>query len=142
MYWPLEESVRLTREIASGLGHAHHHGIVHRDIKPANILLPDGIARAPSHCSEDSTTATLTMGRVVGTTCYMAPEQARGDEVDGRTDLNAMACVLYEMLAGAPPFTGGSGRTVIQQQLHAVLEPITGNDLSRWHSTTELRPHK
>ena len=128
----LEESLRLTREIASALNHAHQHGLVHRDIKPANILLADGIAivadfgiaRAINPPSENSATHLLTMGGVVGTPRYIAPEQASGDKVDGRTDLYALACVLYEMLAGEPPFTGDSAQSVIQQHLN--VEPRQG----------------
>ena len=129
----LDDSLRLTREIASALNHAHQHGLVHRDIKPANILLSDGIAivadfgiaRAISPPSEDSPTQLLTMGGVVGTPSYIAPEQACGDEVDGRTDLYALACVLYEMLAGEPPFTGDSAQSLIQQHLKTEPRPIT-----------------
>jgi serine/threonine-protein kinase len=116
---PLEDAVRLAAEIADGLSEAHSLGIVHRDIKPENILLSGnhaviadfGIARAISEVGGSKLTET---GMAVGTPSYMAPEQASGiDPVDGRTDLYALGCVLYEMLAGEPPFTGPSAMAVL-----------------------------
>ena len=116
---PLEDAVRLAAEIADGLSEAHSLGIVHRDIKPENILLSGdhaviadfGIARAISEVGGTKLTET---GMAVGTPAYMAPEQASGiDPVDGRTDLYALGCVLYEMLAGEPPFTGPSAMAVL-----------------------------
>ena len=128
---PLEEALRLTREVASALGHAHQRGIVHRDIKPENILLADGlalvadfgIARALGRSQAGSTT----VGTALGTPTYMAPEQALGSvEVDGRADLYALACVLYEMLAGVPPFVG-PGESLAYQ--HLSVEPRAVTDL-------------
>jgi serine/threonine-protein kinase len=109
---PLEDALRIAREIASALGHAHREGLVHRDIKPENVLLSEGIvlvadfgiARVVSVTGADRLT---TANTAIGTPRYMAPEQVMGSgDVDGRADLYALGCVLYEMLAGQPPFTG------------------------------------
>ena len=110
----LDEALRITMEVADALAEAHANQVVHRDIKPENILLSGGhalvadfgIARALSSAEDD----TLTMaGLVVGTPAYMAPEQITAERsIDGRADIYALACILYEMLAGAPPFAGGS----------------------------------
>jgi TolB-like protein len=110
----LDEAIRITREVADALAEAHANQVVHRDIKPENILLSGGhalvadfgIARALSSAEDD----TLTMaGLIVGTPAYMAPEQITAERsIDGRADIYALACILYEMLAGSPPFAGGS----------------------------------
>jgi TolB-like protein/Flp pilus assembly protein TadD len=116
---PLDEAIRLAREVADALGYAHGRGIIHRDLKPENILLlaghalvaDFGIARALSTASSERLTET---GLTLGTPHYMSPEQAAGDhEVDGRSDIYALGCVLYELLAGAPPFTGPSPEAVL-----------------------------
>jgi serine/threonine-protein kinase len=105
----LERASEVTSNLASALGFAHSRGIVHRDVKPANVLLPDdggvklvdlGIARL---LSQEALTLTLT---VLGTARYMSPEQARGDHLDGRSDLYSLGCVLFEMLTGRTPFEG------------------------------------
>jgi tetratricopeptide (TPR) repeat protein len=108
----IPDAIQIAREVADALSHAHRQGIVHRDIKPENILLEDthavvadfGIARALSTAGGLQLTS---VGLVLGTPSYMSPEQAAGDElIDYRSDLYSLGCVLYEMLAGAPPFTG------------------------------------
>jgi eukaryotic-like serine/threonine-protein kinase len=128
---PLEDALRLTREVASALGHAHQRGLVHRDIKPENVLLSDGlalvvdfgIARAPAV----SAAATTTLGTVIGTPAYMSPEQASGGaDVDSRSDIYSLGCVLFEMLAGQPPFTGPP-QSLIHQ--HLSLTPRSVADL-------------
>ncbi len=119
---PLDEAIRLTSEIADALGHAHAQGILHRDIKPENILLAAGhalvadfgIARALGDVNQRLTST----GLALGTPAYMSPEQASGEhDLDGRSDLYALASVSYEMLAGEPPFTGPSAQAVIARRL-------------------------
>jgi eukaryotic-like serine/threonine-protein kinase len=124
---PLETALQITREVGSALQYAHEHGIVHRDIKPENIMLSGGqavvadfgIARALSAAGAEQQ-LTLT-GIVVGTPQYMSPEQAAGATVDGRSDQYSLACTLYEMLIGEPPFTGPSPQAVIAR--HS-MEPV------------------
>jgi non-specific serine/threonine protein kinase len=108
----VEDALRIAREIASALGHAHQKGLVHRDIKPENVLISEGlalvadfgIARALSTAPAHRIT---TAGGMIGTPRYMAPEQVTGSaDLDGRADLYALACVAYEMLSGQPPFAG------------------------------------
>jgi serine/threonine-protein kinase len=108
----VEEALQITREVADALGYAHQRGIIHRDIKPANILLQGGhavvmdfgIALAVEQAGGASITQT---GVVVGTPTYMSPEQASGaQDLDGRTDIYALGCMLYQMLAGTPPYPG------------------------------------
>ena len=116
---PTADAVRLTCEIADALAHAHSLGIVHRDIKPENILLSGGHAVVAdfgiSRVAEEALTST---GLVVGTPDYMSPEQASGDrEVDGRSDIYSLACVLYTMLTGRPLFKGTTPREVAAQQV-------------------------
>jgi eukaryotic-like serine/threonine-protein kinase len=119
---PLEEALRITREVGDALGYAHERGVVHRDIKPGNILLSQGhavvadfgIARAISAAGGEQLTES---GLVIGTPEYMSPEQASGDSsIDGRSDVYALACVLYEMLAGEPPFRGRTAQAVLARQ--------------------------
>jgi protein kinase-like protein len=121
---PVAEAVRITREVAEALDYAHRHNVVHRDIKPGNILLSGGhamvadfgLARAVSVSDEESLTGS---GIAVGTAEYMSPEQASGErEVDGRSDIYALGCVLYEMLAGDPPFTGRTVQSVLARHRH------------------------
>ena len=108
--------------MADALSYAHAHDVVHRDIKPDNIMLESGhavvadfgIARAVDAAGGDALTQT---GIAVGTPVYMSPEQAAGDEVDGRSDLYALGCVLYEMLGGQPPFTGSTAESLVHQHV-------------------------
>jgi serine/threonine-protein kinase len=116
---PVEEAVRIAREVASALDYAHRHGVIHRDIKPANILLQDGtalvsdfgIALAVSNAGGARLTET---GLSLGTPYYMSPEQATGDrQLDARSDVYSLGAVLYEMLTGDPPHTGSTAQAVI-----------------------------
>jgi serine/threonine-protein kinase len=120
---PVSEAARLARAVLDSLAYAHGQGIVHRDIKPENILLDGGrpiiadfgIARVLNAAGSARQTST---GLMVGTPTYMAPEQAAGTRaIDGRTDLYAVACVLYEMLTGEPPFSGATPQAVIARHL-------------------------
>jgi serine/threonine protein kinase/tetratricopeptide (TPR) repeat protein len=118
---PVETAVDITRQVAGALDHAHREGTVHRDIKPENVLMSDGlalvadfgVARAIGAAGEESLTGA---GVAIGTASYMAPEQASGGQVDGRTDVYALGCVLYEMLAGEPPFTGPTPQAIIAKR--------------------------
>jgi serine/threonine-protein kinase len=116
---PVEEAVRIAREVASALEHAHKQGVIHRDIKPENILLQDGsalvadfgIALAVQQAGGQRLTQT---GLSLGTPQYMSPEQATGERtIDARSDLYALGAITYEMLAGEPPFTGPSTQAIV-----------------------------
>jgi tetratricopeptide (TPR) repeat protein/tRNA A-37 threonylcarbamoyl transferase component Bud32 len=117
----VREAVRIAREVADALAYAHEQGVIHRDIKPANLLLVSGhavvadfgIARAVTEAGGEGLTGT---GAIMGTPTYMSPEQASGDELDGRADVYALGCVLYEMLTGEPPYSG-PGLTVLASHL-------------------------
>ena len=127
----LEDTLRITAEVAGALAYAHSHGVVHRDIKPENIMLSGGsavvadfgIARALSAAGE-AHHITQT-GTVIGTPAYMSPEQATGSvEIDGRSDEYSLACVTYEMLVGEPPFTGSTAQAIIaRHSLDSVSPP-------------------
>jgi serine/threonine-protein kinase len=118
---PLNEALRISQEIASALDYAHRHGVVHRDIKPENVLLHEGAALVADFgvgkalsAAEGQITQT---GIAVGTPTYMSPEQASAEyEVDGRSDLYSLGCVLYEMLTGEPPYTGPTAQAVIAKR--------------------------
>jgi tetratricopeptide (TPR) repeat protein len=120
---PVEDAVRIAGEVADALRWAHSFGIVHRDIKPENILLAGehavvsdfGIARAVTEAGAERLTSS---GIVIGTPVYMSPEQATGGAVDPRSDLYSLGCVLYEMLAGEPPFGGPTAQAIIARHAH------------------------
>jgi serine/threonine-protein kinase len=129
---PADEVIRIGRGVADALAHAHDRGVVHRDIKPDNILLEGervlvadfGIARAVSAVQEKLTAT----GMVVGTPTYMSPEQASGErELDGRSDIFGLACVLYELLAGEAPFHGPTPQATLMLRFTAsprALRPL------------------
>ena len=121
---PLEDALRITREAAQALQYAHEHEVVHRDIKPENLLLTRdgntlvadfGIARALGGArAAGQETALTETGMSIGTPAYMSPEQASGERgIDARTDVYALGCVLFEMLAGEPPYTGATAQQII-----------------------------
>ena len=124
---PIPLAVQILRETATALAHAHRNGVVHRDVKPANIMLEDervvvtdfGISKVETAATSSATTAArLTdIGMVVGTPAYMAPEQAVGQPVDGRTDQYALAVVGFEMLAGKVPFDDVTPHAIIQRHI-------------------------
>ena len=128
----VEDSVAITRKVAGALDYAHGHGVVHRDIKPANILLSEqgeplvadfGIALAVAQAGAGRITET---GLSLGTRHYMSPEQATGDrDVDPRSDVYALGCVLFEMLAGQPPFSATTAQAVLVKILTADAPSIT-----------------
>ena len=127
---PLVDALRIARNVAAALAYAHERGIIHRDIKPENILLAGnealvadfGIARAITAAGGEKLTPS---GLAVGTPAYMSPEQAAGERaLDGRTDIYSLGCVLYEMLAGEPPFTGPTAQAILAKRLGAPLPSL------------------
>jgi tetratricopeptide (TPR) repeat protein/tRNA A-37 threonylcarbamoyl transferase component Bud32/TolB-like protein len=133
--FPIDDALKIASEVADALGFAHDHNVIHRDIKPENILLEArhavvadfGVARAIEEAGETRLTET---GIAIGTPAYLSPEQATGErELDGRSDIYALGCVLYEMLAGQAPFTGPTVESIVHQ--HLTVEP---------HSVAGVRP--
>jgi eukaryotic-like serine/threonine-protein kinase len=159
---PVDAALRIAREVAEALDYAHRHQVIHRDVKPENILLAEdhafvadfGIARA----LEPSEPALTESGVVIGTPAYMSPEQASGSRaVDARTDIYALGCVLFEMLAGKPPFTGATPQIIlarataerpwpihpIRQAVSPAIDAVIGtatqaNPLDRYSSAAKL----
>jgi serine/threonine protein kinase len=126
---PVARALAITRAVGSALAVAHERGVVHRDIKPDNVLLEGdrvlvadfGVARAVSEMSEKLTAT----GMVVGTVIYMSTEQAAGEkEIDGRSDQYSLACVLYEMLAGEPPFKGPTATATMMRRFAGPPQPL------------------
>ena len=125
---PVPEALTIARSVALALDYAHRRNVIHRDVKPENILLHEGqavvadfgIARAITAAAADDLTA---RGLTVGTPAYMSPEQAAAErELDGRSDLYSLACVVYETLTGEPPFAGGSAQRILSR--HLVEPPV------------------
>ena len=163
---PIGRSVRMATDVLEALGHAHAHGFAHRDIKPDNIVLSAeetgavlvdfGIARAIASSGEDRVTRS---GFVVGTEEYMSPEQAGGSpDIDGRTDIYSLGIVLFETLAGRPPFSAASAAAVLDMQQHAnppdlrklrrdiprdlsdtVLKALSKARDARWQTAADMR---
>src|SRR6266576_4432430 len=131
----LGDAARIARQVADALAYAHSHDIVHRDIKPDNILLDKsghvlvtdfGIAKAAQAAQAKTAGSThlTSEGMIVGTPEDMIPGQASGDPLDGRSDIYSLGVVLYQMLAGAPPFEGPSSASILAQQITEAPEPI------------------
>src|SRR5207249_8613757 len=163
---PIDRAVRVATDVLDALGHAHDHGLAHRDIKPDNIVLSAdgggailvdfGIARAIASSGEDRVTRS---GFVVGTEEYMSPEQAGGSpDIDGRTDIYSLGVVLFEALAGRPPFSSTSAAAVLDMHQHhappdlcglrrdvpkplgeAVLRALAKAPDARWQTAAEMR---
>ena len=120
---PLDEALRIARQVASALGYAHAHRVIHRDIKPENILLHEGEAMVADFgvalaISTGGDARLTEAGLALGTPAYMSPEQALSEPaLDGRSDIYSLACVLFEMLAGEPPYTGVSAQMFIAKRL-------------------------
>src|SRR3712207_4541739 len=155
--------MQLAADICGALDFSHRNGIVHRDVKPGNVMItPDGavkvmdfgIARAVS----DSAATMTSTAAVIGTAQYLSPEQARGDSVDARSDVYSLGCMLYELVTGAPPFTGDSPVAVAYQhvredprlpssinraippELDAILlKAMSKNPANRYQSAAEMR---
>jgi serine/threonine-protein kinase len=126
----LNRAVEITEGILIALQYSHKNGIIHRDIKPGNIMITDngdvkvmdfGIARA---LADTGATMTSTWN-IIGTAQYLSPEQATGTQADARSDLYSVGCLLYELLAGRPPFTGDTPVAIAYQHVSAPLTPIT-----------------
>ena len=127
---PVEDALQIARNVAAALDYAHRQGVVHRDIKPENVMLHEGealvtdfgIAKAISAAGGESLTQT---GVAIGTPAYMSPEQAAGEtEPDGRSDIYSLGCMLYEMLAGAAPFTGPTVQAVMARRFTETAPPL------------------
>lgn len=141
---PVEDAVTLLEEIVDAVGHAHSHGVVHRDIKPGNVLLQGGhamivdfgVAKALSEVASRSDGESTAEGMAIGTPAYMAPEQAAADpSVDHRADLYAIGILAYELLAGRPPFGGGTAPSILTRQITEAPVPV---HVHRDTVTTEL----
>ena len=124
------QAAEIASEVSAALSFAHRNGVVHRDIKPANILIGTagavkvadfGIARAMNSASENNLTQ---VGSVMGTATYFSPEQAQGAQPDPRSDLYSLGIVLYEMVAGKPPFTGDNPVGIAYKQVHDAPQPL------------------
>ncbi len=144
---PLEDAIHLCRAVLAALDYAHRHQVVHRDIKPENVMLHEGeamvtdfgIAKAVTAAAADTLTQT---GATVGTPAYMSPEQASGAiELDGRSDVYSLACVLYEMLAGRTPFVGPTAQAIIAQCFTSAPPPLVtaGNSVPEWAEQAILK---
>jgi len=134
----LEDAVRIAQEVASALDHAHRAGFVHRDVKPENILFADGMALLadfgvariseplPAAVSDTASESTLTTeGMALGTPAYMSPEQAAGERaIDAASDIYSLGCVVFEMLAGEPPFAGHSPQRVMARHVTEPPRPL------------------
>jgi len=120
--FPVEDVIRIAKDIGEAIDYAHEHGVLHRDIKPENVLFDGpralvcdfGVARAIEAAGGEFSSSS---GLVVGTPTYMSPEQATGGEVDQRSDVYSLGCVIYEMLAGEPPFAGPTAQAVLARKL-------------------------
>ena len=131
---PISESVSFALGMHAGIEALHRHGVVHRDLKPANVmltrdgvkLLDFGLANTTSKPPHDTMTRLTIPGTMVGTPQYAAPEQLKGETTDERTDVFAAGVVIYEMLAGRPPFVGASAVEVFHAIMYEEPPVLTG----------------
>ena len=126
---PVDDAIRLAREIADALAYAHAQGVIHRDIKPENVLLSEGHALVGdfgiAHAVSLAGGRRLTdAGFAIGTLSYMSPEQGSADPIDGRSDLYSLGCVFYEMLTGKVPFSGATAIAILAQRFGEPPAPI------------------
>lgn len=129
---PIGETLQIGQDVASALAYAHRRGVVHRDVKPGNVMFSEGqavvtdfgVAKAIGGTAGPSITGT---GLVIGSPAYMSPEQAAGEDVDGRSDVYSLGCLLFECLSGRPPFTGPSVQAVLAR--HMTEEPADVREL-------------
>jgi serine/threonine-protein kinase len=137
----IDDAIRITREVAEALSHAHSYGLIHRDIKPDNVMMSGGhaivadfgISRAVSEAGGDKVTQT---GTSIGTPSYMSPEQAAGDpDLDGRADIYALGCMMYEMLVGQVPFTGPNPQAIMARH---TMDQVPPPSIMRQSITPEL----
>lgn len=132
---PASQCIALTLQVLRGLDHAHRHGVVHRDLKPDNLfvtrdqhgndllkIVDFGIARLVDDKIADGLTTKV--GAIVGTPAYMSPEQALGEDIDGRADLYAVGIILYEMLCGKPPFRSKEARALMKAHVGGRIPPL------------------
>ncbi|HEY7504158.1 MAG TPA: serine/threonine-protein kinase [Gemmatimonadales bacterium] len=127
---PLAEVTAIARDVAAALDHACQHDVIHRDVKPGNVLLDEGrgvvcdfgVARALEVAGGERLSSSS--GFAIGTPAYMSPEQALGGEVDARTDVYGLGCVLYEMLIGEPPFAGPTPQAILARSLSGEVRPL------------------
>jgi serine/threonine protein kinase/Flp pilus assembly protein TadD len=126
----LDDALEIARDVAAALDYAHRQGVVHRDIKPENVMMHEGealvtdfgIAKAVTAAASENLTQT---GSAVGTPAYMSPEQAAGEaELDGRSDIYSLGCMVYEMLAGTAPFTGPTAQAIITKRFTEVAPSV------------------
>jgi tetratricopeptide (TPR) repeat protein len=125
----IEEAIQVASQVAEGLAKAHQQNIVHRDLKPANVMITkDGIAKIVDFglAKLGGQTKLTKAGTTLGTTAYMSPEQARGEEVDHRTDVFSLGVLLYEMLTGRLPFKGDYDQAILYSIMNEDPEPLTG----------------
>jgi serine/threonine-protein kinase len=130
----IDRALSIGADVASGLAEAHRHGVVHRDLKPENVMIrePDGVVKVLDFGIAKDLNATIAItrpGTYMGTPGYSAPEQVRGDPVDGRADLFSLGAILYELITGEPPFKG-SGTTEILINTQS-REPAPAHRLNR-----------
>ncbi|MEO6119954.1 MAG: PEGA domain-containing protein, partial [Terriglobales bacterium] len=121
---PPDRMVEISRQVCAGLDYAHSHNVIHRDIKPANIMMTgDNVAKIMDFGIAKSSANMTTTGQVLGTPTYMSPEQVRGKQLDGRSDIFSFGVVLYEMVVGEKPFTGQTITTIIYKIIHEAAIP-------------------